>query len=59
MQQNQTNGATKYILVISEIFLFADCLRRLFCLLSMQEMNGEPSLMERLILSDTQLWKGQ
>ena len=36
-----------------------DGLRRLFCMLSMQEIDGGLSLMERLILADTQLWKGQ
>ena len=36
-----------------------DGLRRLFCILSMQEIGGGLSLMERFILADTQLWKGQ
>ncbi|KAL8590352.1 hypothetical protein ACOMHN_006468 [Nucella lapillus] len=34
-----------------------DGLRRLFCLLSMQEVDGSQSLMARLILADTVLWK--
>ncbi|XP_076464873.1 E3 ubiquitin-protein ligase UBR2-like isoform X2 [Babylonia areolata] len=34
-----------------------DGLRRLFFLMSMQEVEGQRSLMERLILADTQLWK--
>ncbi|XP_070180013.1 E3 ubiquitin-protein ligase UBR2-like isoform X1 [Littorina saxatilis] len=34
-----------------------DGLRRLFCLLSMREIDGGLSLMEKLILADTQLWK--
>ena len=35
-----------------------DGLRRLFCLLSMKPQEDGKSLMEKLLLYDTQLWKG-
>ena len=37
----------------------SDGLRRLFCLLSMQQQEDEKSLMEVLLLADTQLWKSK
>ena len=41
------------------VFVFSDGLRRLFCLLSMQQQEDEKSLMEVLLLADTQLWKSK
>lgn len=38
---------------------FLDGLRRLFCILSMQQQEDEKSLMEVLLLADTQLWKSK
>jgi len=39
--------------------IISDGLRRLFCLLSMQQQENEKSLMEVLLLTDTQLWKSK
>jgi hypothetical protein len=36
-----------------------DGLRHLFCQLSMQQQENEQSLMEILLLADTQLWKSE
>ena len=41
------------------VILFSDGLRRLFCLLSMQQQEDKKSLMEVMLLADTQLWKSQ
>ncbi|ESO96461.1 hypothetical protein LOTGIDRAFT_115669, partial [Lottia gigantea] len=53
------NFALKLLHWLQEVISKSDGLRRLFCLLSMQNMDDESisSLMERLLLSDTQLWK--
>lgn len=40
--------------------LRSDGLRQLFCQLSMQAVSpGELSVVERMMLADTKLWKGQ
>ena len=41
------------------ILCLPDGLRRLFCVLSMQQQEDEKSLMEVLLLADTQLWKSK
>ena len=41
------------------LFLLPDGLRRLFCTLNTQPYEDGESLIEKLILSDTQMWKGK
>ena len=53
-----------YLYILNYVFeyaflLLSDGLRRLFCLLSMQQQEDEKSLMEVLLLADTQLWKSK
>ncbi|XP_053394416.1 E3 ubiquitin-protein ligase UBR2-like isoform X2 [Mercenaria mercenaria] len=49
--------ALRMIQWLQNIIAQSDGLRRLFCLLSMQQQENEQSLMEILLLADTQLWK--
>ncbi|KAL4237392.1 hypothetical protein ACF0H5_002110 [Mactra antiquata] len=49
--------ALRMIQWLQTIIARSDGLRRLFCLLSMQQQENEQSLMEVLLLADTQLWK--
>ncbi|XP_050407008.2 E3 ubiquitin-protein ligase UBR2 isoform X1 [Patella vulgata] len=48
--------ALKLLQWLQDIISKSDGLRRLFCLLSMESDNGD-SLMEKLLLADTMLWK--
>ncbi|XP_060594831.1 E3 ubiquitin-protein ligase UBR2-like isoform X1 [Ruditapes philippinarum] len=49
--------ALRMIQWLQNIIVQSDGLRHLFCQLSMQQQENEQSLMEILLLADTQLWK--